>query len=587
MLQATPEAGDGDDVTVLELLDRAQHWIDEDLVDEPIVAASVHLTLSQVYSSLDRFDDAERHVRRALELRRENMGPQHASLLTCFGTLADLQYEKGQYEDAKKTIRDALSFPDDALSASRSDVWSLRGLLSVVLLSHGDPAEAEAVTRKNYEEALVELGEDDRTTLSSLSNLGFLQLRRAHYEEAHAVFRQVHDARLRLLGEDSSSYRKSLHNLVSVLSRLGRYEEAERRGRHLLSLRRKLHGDRPHTEVANSLNAVANIVRAAGKLDEAAPLYEEALAVRRQLLPPGHTSIASSCMNLASLLKTMGRFDAAEKLLAEALSIEESAPGPPTPRYFKVRYELAELESFEGDLDAALERATDLVEALRAVLGGEDHRQLLRALFLVTKIRLLRRDAEAAVIASRQVVESADRLFADKRHATRAAAHFVCGGALGRNGRFEEARKEFALGRSLLSDPPTNLSQAASFTLREAEIAVLAGDRGPAAKLLREVLDAFEQHAPLYMDQPALAERLLADLHLADGKLDDAEKLYRRALDSVRPAKIFRSKLVERDILQGLIRLANEREDEDAAARWRAESDALDNDSGGESAEEG
>ena len=69
------------------------------------------------------------------------------------------------------------------------------------------------------------------------------------------------------------------------------------------------------------LRQVASLLRAQGKLEEAAPLYREALEARRATLGDRHPSTLVSINNMASLLQDQGELDAAELLLRESLDV--------------------------------------------------------------------------------------------------------------------------------------------------------------------------------------------------------------------------------------------------------------------------
>jgi tetratricopeptide (TPR) repeat protein len=77
--------------------------------------------------------------------------------------------------------------------------------------------------------------------------------------------------------------------------------------------------------VAASLNNLAELLRAQGKYDEAEPLYQQSLAIRRKVctihlaasscdhsckvLGEEHPSVAKSLNNLAGLLRAQGKYD--------------------------------------------------------------------------------------------------------------------------------------------------------------------------------------------------------------------------------------------------------------------------------------
>jgi tetratricopeptide (TPR) repeat protein len=56
-----------------------------------------------------------------------------------------------------------------------------------------------------------------------------------------------------------------------------------------------------NTAVATSVNNLAELYRAQGRLAEAEPLLQRALALSEQALPEGHPDIATNLNNLADL----------------------------------------------------------------------------------------------------------------------------------------------------------------------------------------------------------------------------------------------------------------------------------------------
>eukprot|EP00500_Bicosoecida_sp_ms1_P000161 CAMPEP_0203810148 /NCGR_PEP_ID=MMETSP0115-20131106/2760_1 /ASSEMBLY_ACC=CAM_ASM_000227 /TAXON_ID=33651 /ORGANISM="Bicosoecid sp, Strain ms1" /LENGTH=80 /DNA_ID=CAMNT_0050718931 /DNA_START=1 /DNA_END=239 /DNA_ORIENTATION=- len=80
-------------------------------------------------------------------------------------------------------------------------------------------------------------------------------------------------------------------------------------------MRRRLHGERDHSDVARGLNNLAGLYEAQGLLDKAEPLYVEALAMERRLHGErDHSDVARGLNNLAVLYKAQGLLDEAEPL---------------------------------------------------------------------------------------------------------------------------------------------------------------------------------------------------------------------------------------------------------------------------------
>ncbi|MDH5411367.1 MAG: tetratricopeptide repeat protein, partial [Alphaproteobacteria bacterium] len=64
--------------------------------------------LAWLYSTQNKFDKAEKLIRRALAIREATYGPIHPDVAESFDDLADLMEEMGRMEDAKKAELRAL-----------------------------------------------------------------------------------------------------------------------------------------------------------------------------------------------------------------------------------------------------------------------------------------------------------------------------------------------------------------------------------------------------------------------------------------------------------------------------------------------
>ena len=78
-----------------------------------------------------------------------------------------------------------------------------------------------------------------------------------------------------------------------------------------------------HPDTASSLNNLAELYRAQGRYEDAEPLYDQALSIRRRVLGADHPSTARSLNNLAGLYYVQGRYSEAVPLYKEAVEIME------------------------------------------------------------------------------------------------------------------------------------------------------------------------------------------------------------------------------------------------------------------------
>eukprot|EP00741_Cyanophora_paradoxa_P000183 tig00000402_g177.t1 len=104
----------------------------------------------------------------------------------------------------------------------------------------------------------------------------------------------------------------------------------------------------------------------AGRVAESRRMYEEALAVKEAVLPPGHPSIAKTCNHLGWIAKDAGEFERAEALLERALAIRRRHFGGEHPEVANSLLYVGALQMRRGLREAA--RAS--LERARAVFAG-------------------------------------------------------------------------------------------------------------------------------------------------------------------------------------------------------------------------
>ena len=85
------------------------------------------------------------------------------------------------------------------------------------------------------------------------------------------------------------------------------------------------------------------------RLDEAEPLLEEGLRIRRQTFEPGHRELSDSLRRLGELRLLQGRLKEAETLLLDAYRALLESQGPESSRTRSTAGLLAELYERQGD----------------------------------------------------------------------------------------------------------------------------------------------------------------------------------------------------------------------------------------------
>jgi serine/threonine-protein kinase len=164
------------------------------------------------------------------------------------------------------------------------------------------------------------------------------------------------------------------NNLADVLRVAGRYDDARALYAVVLASRRREFGGRS-TEVARSLNGLAMVLRMQGRYGEAEAMLREALSIDRERAALEPAALTQTLNNLGHVLRERGDLAGAEALHRESLAARRALWGP---EHFEVSVSLA-------NLAAVLRDRRDYVGAdtlyrqvlqLRARLAGEDHPDL-------------------------------------------------------------------------------------------------------------------------------------------------------------------------------------------------------------------
>ena len=165
-----------------------------------------------------------------------------------------------------------------------------------------------------------------------------------------------------------------MDTMGNVYQSLGLYEEARPLLEEALAIRRGAMGD-VHPAVAVSMNNLANILEETADYEAARPLYEQALAIWVGTSDPDSLNVALALDNLANLFKSVGEYEEARPFYERSLAIREKTLGPDDLDVSRSLNNLANLLSVTGDYEGArplYERAISTKETKL----GHDHPDL-------------------------------------------------------------------------------------------------------------------------------------------------------------------------------------------------------------------
>ncbi len=370
LASADPNKVPGKEITVRQVLDEAAKKLDAgDLTDQPEVAGAVRTTLGSTYESLGLLDEAEAHLRAALQANIRAYGGEHAEVVQTLAGIGIVLNEQGALDEAESTVREALQLARRLHGPEHVDVALVLHCLAIVLRDKGNLPEAEPLYRESLAMRRKLLGDDHLDVAQSLNSLSLvlqdkgeslegealsreaLAIRRRHLGDEHPIvagnmnnlaflvqmngdrtgamelYRQALELRRKALGPDHPDVAQALHNIAVVLHNNGDYAAAESYYRDALVIWRKTYGD-DHLQVARCLQHYGLSVTDLNRFTEAESIFRDSLRIRKEKLPADHLDVAVTLASLAFALEREQRYAEAEPLIREALAIRQAKLPP-------------------------------------------------------------------------------------------------------------------------------------------------------------------------------------------------------------------------------------------------------------------
>ena len=272
---ADPQEAQGEQITVVDALDRGARQLEGELSNEPDVKAELVTTLSEVYMGLGSFRRADDLIRRSLSLPvtdRETRARQMAAFAASRALQGDYERAASIFGQITNNIGDPQKLNDPTL-------------YSRVLLGRAD-----SLTK------LDRYGEARSLTQKALA-----------WDRAHA-------------GQRSALVARDLEALALIDQMDGKYAASNRAYQNALQMRVAAQG-RLHPKVSEDLNQLGVNAYFQSDPDTAARYWRQNLALDERVLGANHPDLALTLNSLARLMIEQRKFREAIPLLARSEKI--------------------------------------------------------------------------------------------------------------------------------------------------------------------------------------------------------------------------------------------------------------------------
>ena len=414
----------GRDVTVRAVLDHAATSLEKDLTGRDLVQARLLLTIGRAYQALGELPAAGEHLKRAVELREQRLGPAASATLRARYHLGTLYRDQGRLEQATTELEAVLDAQREIFGDRDPKTLATMVALGNTYHQYGDLVVAAATLVEAREGYLAEGGPPSESAMDAAENLGNVLSEQGDLAAAETLLTASLEMRLAEHGEEHPATISALNNLALLRYDQGRLAECDSLLTWVVELRtQKLGPD--HINVLSAMVNLGSIRSILGDLTSAAAILETGLERAKPTLGPEHQVTLSLQNNLAWVYDRQGRFAPAETLYAEVLATREQVFGTDHIYTMTSVHNLGSVYAHTGRLAEAEDLLRENIERRSRVLGAQHSHTLISMSGLANVLRDQGRYADAGSLYAETYQLQCAELGADHPNALETAADYA------------------------------------------------------------------------------------------------------------------------------------------------------------------
>jgi serine/threonine protein kinase len=327
------------DLKLRTVLDLASRTVGQRFAENPLVDASIRLTLGETYAQLGLYRPALEHLHRAVELRSRMRGDEHPETMIARNRLGNVYLADQRLQEAEPLLVAAMEGLRRTLGPEHPEALAAANGVAVLHAAQGKLDESERLFLKVLETRRRVVGPDHDDTLETMVFLAELRQiqgdtigppeakARDKYADAEALLTETLDAYQRRGEAEHPAALLARTYLAVIYNRLGRKTDADRLVSETLGVQRKVLGNK-HPETLATMAHLGEMYWTQGKLKESESILREALEGCRSALDRNHETTEAALAGLTavySMQKDMARLG---EVLIEVREVTSSRRGP-------------------------------------------------------------------------------------------------------------------------------------------------------------------------------------------------------------------------------------------------------------------
>ena len=324
------EAGKLD--SALKKLDEAIRGANAETGYPPVNIGLLHYEVGEIYLEKEEFKRAEAAYDKTLTIRLKHLGRDSISTSNAYDRLGQLYAIDARYEQAEKYLLLALEIRNKMLDNQKKNYLFGRSYdnLAELYVKNGQVAKAEQFYRKGVDFSAFRLGNESFGFAYSLTTYAKFLTEEARYKEAETVMKQVLQIADALPNKETLSLYIPVGNMGVVQYRLGRFIQAEEFLLKAVQIADRLRGP-DSADIAPILVTLAELYSDTGRIREAETIGKRALQINERRLGKRHTDTMDCLSHLGGIHIESGQYNLAELELQTCLEVTEARLGADHP----------------------------------------------------------------------------------------------------------------------------------------------------------------------------------------------------------------------------------------------------------------
>ena len=327
-----PEQARSPEVTVQYLLQKASENLNSRFENSPMSEAIVRETLGRTYKDLCDYNEAETHLFRVLEIRRQHLGEDDPTTLRSLSHLGEIYSLQGRYNEAEILLKKALAARIRVLGEKHPDTLESMCILGweYAYQKVGKRFEKSGELFANaLEVGRRELGEDNVIVLNAMHGLAFQHTLAYRFDEAESLSQKGLDISNRLLGKEHVQTLMFM-NMIAWVWGQRRPQESHKAALELvieaLEISQRVLGEK-HLCTVLLLNNLGWLYTKLDRHDEALQPLVRSVELCHQVINEAHPTSQYLMYRLQTLYRNREQYTEADDLLCKIVEISQRVHG--------------------------------------------------------------------------------------------------------------------------------------------------------------------------------------------------------------------------------------------------------------------